>query len=42
MELKDKICVITGGTSGIGKVTVFRFVEEGARVVFCDINDIEF
>lgn len=41
MELKDKICVITGGTSGIGKATVFRFVEEGARVVFCDINDIE-
>lgn len=35
MELKDKICVITGGTSGIGEATVHRFVEEGAKVVFC-------
>jgi meso-butanediol dehydrogenase/(S,S)-butanediol dehydrogenase/diacetyl reductase len=35
MELKDKICVITGGTSGIGRTTVERFVEEGAKVVFC-------
>ncbi len=35
MELKDKVCVITGGTSGIGSATVERFVEEGAKVVFC-------
>lgn len=35
MELKDKICVITGGTSGIGEATVKRFTEEGAIVVFC-------
>lgn len=35
MELKGKVSVITGGTSGIGEATVIRFVEEGARVVFC-------
>lgn len=34
MELKDKISVITGGTSGIGRATVLRFAEEGAKVVF--------
>ena len=35
MELLNKISVITGGTSGIGKATVLRFAEEGAKVVFC-------
>lgn len=38
LELKDKVCVITGGTSGIGRATVIRFVEEGAKVVFCGTN----
>lgn len=35
MELENKISVITGATSGIGEATVYRFVEEGAKVVFC-------
>jgi NAD(P)-dependent dehydrogenase (short-subunit alcohol dehydrogenase family) len=34
MRLQGKIAVITGGTSGIGRRMVERFVEEGATVYF--------
>lgn len=37
-RLKDKVAVITGAASGIGRATVLRFVEEGACVVASDIN----
>lgn len=33
--LTGKAAVVTGATSGIGRRTVERFVEEGARVLFC-------
>lgn len=38
MRLKDKITLITGGSAGIGKATAERFVQEGAKVVICDVN----
>lgn len=36
-RLDGKVAVITGGASGMGLAAVERFVEEGARVVFCDL-----
>ena len=39
MRMKDKIAVVTGGASGIGKRAVERIVEEGGRVVIADIQD---
>ena len=35
LGLKDKIAVVTGGTSGIGLATVKCMLAEGARVAFC-------
>lgn len=34
-QLQGKVAIVTGATSGIGRRTVERFVEEGAQVVFC-------
>ena len=34
MNLKDKICFVTGGSRGIGSAIVRKLVNEGARVLF--------
>jgi NAD(P)-dependent dehydrogenase (short-subunit alcohol dehydrogenase family) len=37
-DLEGKVAVVTGGAGGIGRGTVERMVEEGARVVIADVD----
>ena len=38
MQLKDKIAVVTGAASGIGKEIALTYAREGAKVVIADLN----
>jgi NAD(P)-dependent dehydrogenase (short-subunit alcohol dehydrogenase family) len=39
VRLQDKIAIVTGAASGIGRAIAVRFAAEGARVVIDDVND---
>ncbi|MHA6260054.1 glucose 1-dehydrogenase [Sporosarcina sp. CAU 1771] len=38
-RLEGKVAIVTGAAQGMGATHVKRFVEEGAKVVFTDINE---
>ena len=38
MRLKDKVAIVTGGASGIGRAVVGRFAAEGAKLVVADLD----
>jgi NAD(P)-dependent dehydrogenase (short-subunit alcohol dehydrogenase family) len=40
MRLKDRVALITGGTSGIGEATALLFAAEGAMVAITGRNDL--
>src|SRR5260370_40122900 len=39
MRLENKIAIITGAGSGMGRAMAKRFASEGARVICADISD---
>ncbi|SMD37943.1 3-oxoacyl-[acyl-carrier-protein] reductase [Reichenbachiella faecimaris] len=38
-KLKDRVAVVTGGSSGIGKAAVLKLADEGAKIAIWDINE---
>ncbi|HUP07453.1 MAG TPA: 3-hydroxybutyrate dehydrogenase [Caldimonas sp.] len=38
MKLQDKVCIVTGAASGIGKEIALTYAREGAKVAIADLN----
>ena len=40
-RLRDKVALITGGASGLGKATGQLMAKEGATVILTDLQEVE-
>ncbi|OYU38901.1 MAG: 3-hydroxybutyrate dehydrogenase [Pseudorhodobacter sp. PARRP1] len=38
LSLKDKVCIVTGSASGIGRAIAERYIADGAKVVIADLR----
>ena len=38
MKLRNKVAIVTGAASGIGKEIALRYAREGAKVAIADLN----
>src|SRR5690349_6088719 len=38
-RFQDKVCLVTGAGSGIGKAAAKRFAAEGGKVIIADLNE---
>lgn len=38
-RLKDKVAIVTGAGSGMGKAIAEDYAKEGAKVILADINE---
>jgi cyclopentanol dehydrogenase len=41
MKVKNKVVILTGAATGIGRATAILFAKEGAKQVLSDVNDAE-
>jgi NAD(P)-dependent dehydrogenase (short-subunit alcohol dehydrogenase family) len=41
MELKNKVAIVTGAASGIGRAIADNFISQGAKVIYSDISEIK-
>jgi 3-oxoacyl-[acyl-carrier protein] reductase len=41
MQLKNKVAIVTGAASGIGRAIADDFISQGAKVVYSDISEIK-
>ena len=38
-RLKDKVCIVTGSSSGLGRAIALGYAREGAKVVCADLRE---